>query len=194
MKKLLVLILVVLGLAFSTTHAEDSRILFIGDSQVRGGQWTEAFGEPVIKRAKGGLFLGAIKYFPNWIKIPTAPEVVLIMLGTNDLYYGAKVERMLLNYEGLIDRVKFLYPDARVIVNTLFPPVAGYGFQFNRIIQFNEGLYDLAQRMNIEYADSFAILANEKGFIYPEYSAGAHLSPTGYALWYELLDNILYEE
>jgi lysophospholipase L1-like esterase/chitodextrinase len=133
----------------------------------------------------------------GWVAA-TPPDVILLLLGNNDIILGATPTVALNRMSALLDKIHGLRPTAKLILSNLpgtrpnsdFPMVTpAY------VAEFNSGLTSLVsnragQGWNISLVDLWAILSHAGGS--SDFSAdGMHLSPGGYSkfadLWYSAL-------
>ena len=57
------------------------------------------------------------------------------------------------------------------------------GISSSKIVEFNNGVSEIASQYNIEYVDIYHLLVND-GYIKPEYTTdGVHLTDEAYQVW-----------
>ena len=202
MKKIIAMMIMLFCLSAPTSYAQcPSDILFFGDSHVALGRWAWVFEEPVCKKGISGITARAVSLnMENWIR--GYPEIIIVMLGTNDLYRGMMtpyknllVEDMIASYAVILDYIERNYPHSIVIVNSLFPPPKWRAGLVPYVIEFNTQLEQLVSQKGCGYIfiDAYSALVGEDGFIRREYGA-AHLTSYGYEVWYGLLRDVLTGE
>lgn len=121
-----------------------------------------------------------------------APENIYILLGTNALV-SLSVEAVAAYYAEMIDTFKAQLPeDVDIYIQSVTPVMAGYTYTFNPsdIPLLNDALVQLAYEKDVYYVDISEVLADENGWLKPEYGAeadGYHLQPIAYRAWVEYL-------
>jgi len=110
------------------------------------------------------------------------PIIVFLSYGLNDiLLENMSVESFLESYGELVNHIQSILPDARIIINAVFPVredvLAIHPF-LGRVGEFNEALRDFAHSRQITFLDSTS-LANET--FYEE--DGIHFLPDFYRRW-----------
>jgi lysophospholipase L1-like esterase len=109
----------------------------------------------------------------------TPPDVVLLMIGTNDCMVNYQFATVRQRMEHLIDRTHRRQPNAYLVVSTLLPiadPAANA-----RVRQFNRFLPDVvAARAKLGH---HILLVDIAGFLDPhhDFADGVHPNPAGYA-------------
>ena len=162
------------------------RVVFLGDSITAAADWQQSFPDVAITnagRAGDTTFdllarLGTVR--------AGRPDLVLVMVGINDLLRGARVEavaqRMTLIRQQLTEsgRVRVIQ-QATLACEARHCGVA----MVERVRQLNRLLRaDVAAP---DFVDVDAVLSDAAG-LRPAYSLdGLHLSPAGYSRWQELL-------
>lgn len=165
-------------------------IVFFGDSLIKRGEFDSLFpdkticnlgldGEPVIKMADRVDMIASV-----------SPSKVFIMGGINSLKdYDA--EQCIQDYEELLSAVSENV-DAEVFIVSVLPVSADrmekVEGSVSALMDFNDQLRSLTLKYGYTYVDLFAELADEDGYIRPEYTTdGVHLTDEGYEVWGEVI-------
>ncbi|NTU98900.1 hypothetical protein HGA64_02750 [Candidatus Falkowbacteria bacterium] len=130
--------------------------------------------------------------------IEAKPDVVTLLIGTNDVHGNVSEATFIQNYEALIKRLKtqtsakinvvsipFIGPDS-----LLWPP---YRFYYDyKIIRFNKDIKELAAKYKINYIDLTTPTEQYADHTGPYYAADDfHPSETGYEVWSQIIFNHL---
>lgn len=104
-------------------------------------------GSSMPGSASQGPAPGLLENLSRWLGPGTAsPDVVLLMIGTNNMNYGYRVGEAAPDLGRLIEKIESLKPDARVILSTIpvsstgDPALAARDVAFNRSLEGPEGL------------------------------------------------------
>ncbi len=188
------------------------QIIFLGESTtyglwryglLRGGErtnqvWTGASCDGQKITCSGTLALSpslpdAKIYFPDdgsAITISEAlrrkkPRILVITLGLNNgaSYYSE--EQFKQCYQNLINQIISGSDSTKIILQSLFPvaktcKIAAYTPE--RISLCNQWIYELATEFNLKYLNTFSVLADSNGYLYPQYDNGGdgiHLNQEG---------------
>ena len=117
---------------------------------------------------------------------------IYVMLGINELGWP-RTEDFRDQYAKIVDRVREVHPDAKIVLQSILPVSAKYnarGSYINndRIAVFNQIVRDLAEEKECFYLDVSAAVTGEDGCLKPELNFdGVHLNPAGCRLWLEYL-------
>ena len=121
------------------------------------------------------------------------PSKCFLMVGVNDLNYGATVDFTLPYYEKLLADLAAIgeETDMQTYVLSVLPLREGetsYPTTNSQIRQLNEGITALAEQFGMTYVDLHPLFTDEAGMLRQEYSFdGLHLNELGYQVWQEAL-------
>ena len=116
---------------------------------------------------------------------------IYILLGINEISFEPGYFSEL--YGEMLDKIAENEPDAEIYIMSLTPVTEkksgeGYLFSAERIAQYNEKLYALAQDRGCRYVDLVEALADESGFLpAAESTDGIHLKQDKYPVWADYL-------
>lgn len=116
---------------------------------------------------------------------------IYILLGINEISFEPEYFAEL--YSEMLDKIAENEPDAEIYIMSLTPVTEkksgeGYLFSAERIAQYNEKLYALAQDRGCRYVDLVEALADESGFLpAAESTDGIHLKQDKYPVWADYL-------
>ena len=163
-----------------------NEIIFLGNSITDNAEWAELFSDPNIKnRGIGGDdtdgILGRLSEVTS-----SKPDKIFIMIGTNDLAYGKKVDDIIGNYTKIIAQIKDDSPTTKLYVQSVLPveDALHYTRPNAEIININDQLIEICKAEGITYIDLHSVFSDENGKLNKEYSIdGLHLNGEGYEVW-----------
>ncbi len=185
--------------AENETLDPDARyIVFVGDSLTEGFDLDRWFpGERTLNR---GIVSDGIAQWPAHARprgltnrlhasiLDCRPQVVFLLLGTNDLpHENVSMEYWIGNYGDIVDTTLAAFPGVTFVMHTLPPTGSNYSrhaFLNPRIEEFNGMLRDLAERKGLPLIDVHGLYADERGMLPDDLTRdGLHISQDGYARW-----------
>ncbi|MEA5579426.1 SGNH/GDSL hydrolase family protein [Anabaena sp. UHCC 0451] len=128
----------------------------------------------------------------------TKPEIILVMIGINDLIRGVGDEEILANQKQIIRYLRRTHPDTKIMLQSILPHGAEQStwegrdkllaIPNSRIRKLNQELQTIANQQSIQYLDLYPLFANKEGDMRREFSTdGLHLNPQGYTVWRTVL-------
>ncbi len=133
----------------------------------------------------------------------TQPQMILVMVGINDLIRGWGRATVVANTEDIIRHLKVVHPKARIVLQSVLPH-GDRAIIFNqrdgsatpawaesltaipndRIRELNDRLAQLAHTEGIDYLDLHRHFTTANGTMNPDLTTdGLHLSTQGYEVW-----------
>ena len=115
---------------------------------------------------------------------------IYIHLGINEL--GGNMETFALKYQAVIDEIRQLQPEARIILQAVLVLGEGYSskpaFSQESLQRLNLRIKLLAEENGLHFSDVNVIMTDETGYLIPELTFdGCHLYAGGYELWAQWL-------
>jgi lysophospholipase L1-like esterase len=168
---------------------DKDEIIFIGDSIIDGGEWSEMFGNKKIKNRgiSGDVTEGVLDRLDEVTE--SQPKKVFLMIGINDLARGFSAEQVVENTHRIVDEIKKASPGTRIFLQSLLP-VSDHFEKFVRHTDKNEEVKivnSALQKMeggNVVFIDLHNHFLNEDNKLNITYSNdGLHLNGEGYAHW-----------
>lgn len=166
-------------------------IVMLGNSLTERGFWAEYFQEKrVLNRGIGG---DCISGMINRVQpiVDGRPKAIFIMGGANDLLFSKiSNEKLLQQYERLLDIIARETPRTRVYIQSLLPLNEAHNEAFMkgknaRFAEFNALLRAMAERRGLTFIDIWSGM-QRNGELPEEYTFdGIHLKAAGYAVWIE---------
>ena len=175
-------------------------VVFLGDSQIERGFWSEWWRGDVLNRGIGGQTTRGVRERLDEVA-RHQPRLVVLECGTNDLAASASVEEVAASYTDLVDELRARLPH-RVLLwpQNVFPvhPSKWRGLapqisarnaeQLNaQIHELNARLAQIAAKREMDLHDVNAHL-EEDGVLKPSCTLdGTHLNGEGYRVWREAM-------
>ncbi|WP_309225774.1 SGNH/GDSL hydrolase family protein [Sphaerospermopsis sp. LEGE 08334] len=124
----------------------------------------------------------------------TKPEVILIMIGINDMIRGVGDEEILANQKQIIRYLRKKHPKAKIVLQSILPHGGEeatwegreklLAIPNSRIRKLNEELKKIANQQRIKYVNLHPLFTDKQGDLRREFSTdGLHLNPQGYTVW-----------
>lgn len=110
------------------------------------------------------------------------PDILVLLGGINDLYTGASDDEIVANLTAIVDETLARFPDAAVLVQSIYPVADGWDHTVTgRIQAINGRLEALAEEHGYTYVDVYSALCTADGQMKEEYSYdGLHPNDAGY--------------
>lgn len=174
---------------------EKSSIIFIGDSMIEGGKWSEYFSNSnVINRGiVGDNTEGMSNRFDEIVH--AKPAILFLSGGVNDISQNVKTKDIVANFRYMIRRIKEQSPNTVVYLQSAFPINNSFGRykrligKEQKVVELNKALKKLASQEKITFIDNYPIYLDADGKTLKAESTndGLHLKPEAYLLWAEAL-------
>lgn len=169
-------------------HLESGGIVFVGDSITEGFRVGEMFpGLEAINRGISGDKIGGSRFYGVLDRVDVSvaelnPRKVFLLIGVNDIiFWDVPPREMRRGYKRLLRRIREVYSDGLLYVETLLPLRGEYEHHMPEALQFNEYLKTLAPAFGATLLDVHAAFRDEHGLMREDYTTdGLHLSPKGY--------------
>lgn len=176
---------------YELTPVKKHNIVMLGNSLTERGLWGEYFQPAyVLNRGIGG---DCISGMINRVQpiVDGRPKAIFIMGGANDLLFSKiSNEKLLQQYERLLDIIARGTPRTRVYIQSLLPLNEAHNETFMkgknaRFAEFNALLRAMAERRGLTFIDIWSAM-QRNGELPEEYTFdGIHLKAAGYAVWIE---------
>ncbi|MDH6236523.1 GDSL-type esterase/lipase family protein [Cryobacterium sp. CG_9.6] len=160
-------------------------ISFVGDGLTAGGSWAEWFPEYDVTNL--GLSGNTTTELVSGLDamIASAPDVIVILAGTNDLGWRKSDEYVVRNLETILYRLRRALPATRILIQSVFPRHPDFALTIRSI---NRHIRQYAATQHALYLDLWPVLALANGEIDPQFSSDQlHLTDEGYQVWLDQL-------
>ncbi|ARC57151.1 N-acylneuraminate cytidylyltransferase [Frondihabitans sp. 762G35] len=156
------------------------KIVFLGDSLTEGGDWQAWFpDDEVVNLGVGGDTTADVLERLDEV-VQTAPDSIVLLIGTNDFGSRRSVEQVVRNVESILVDLRRLLPGVRLLLQSIMPRGSDYG---DRIQDANRHLRQFAATVRAQYLDLWPALSVD-GHLNPDLSDdGLHLTAAGYEAW-----------
>lgn len=133
--------------------------------------------------------LQRLKLFDN-----TNPDTIFVMIGINDLIRGVSSQEILDNYRAIVQDLRWVHPNARLVVQSILPHSAEGATWEGRdrllqipneqIRQINRDLEAIAAQEGVYFLDLYPLFADKNGNLRLNLTTdGLHLNDQGYMVW-----------
>lgn len=175
---------------FEALPVERGDVVFLGDSITAGGRWQELFpGLAVRNRGIPGDRVPDVAARLSTI-VAGQPSAVFLLIGTNDLAYGASVDEVASGVAAILARFRRESPDTRLHVQSVLPRSAEHA---ERILALNEALERVAAEGEAQFVDLYGdFLDPGRNALRSDLSNdGLHLVANGYLLWRSRVEDLV---
>jgi lysophospholipase L1-like esterase len=156
-----------------------SNFLFLGDSLIADFDWqTRMHHFKVLNYGMPGETVqGLLNRIPSISAEIDAPELILVMIGSNNLII--EDYSFLEPLRQITIQLTSRYPTAEVITNSLLPCQLPW-VSMDKLQQINRSIKAMTQQTGSCYLDMFSKFKPKSDFFQND---GIHLTPTAYELW-----------
>lgn len=153
--------------------AQDSTIVFLGNSLTAYGEWSELFAnDKVLNRGIPGDHCDGVRMRLDEI-VKLQPCKLFLLIGINDLAYHPP-EVVLVKYENLLNDILQKLPETKIYIQSLFPvnnEVSPTAISNADIVMLNKGIAELVVNFDLRLIDLFPILRDEQGNLDAKYTS-----------------------
>ena len=111
-----------------------------------------------------------------------------VLIGTNDLGYGIRIENIEANVRSLIGELRRRMPESTIVLQSVMPRQRKYA---SRIAELNVLIKKIAMDLGATYVDLWPALSDGRGGLRPDFTPDMlHLNGLGYAAWVDTLSPI----
>jgi lysophospholipase L1-like esterase len=180
----------------------ERRVVFLGDSITDYWALDRAFpGKPYVNRGIGGQTTAQMLLRFRADVIALAPEVVVILAGTNDIAGNTGPTTLAETEANFVTMVELAHANRIAVVLSSLLPVHDYTEASElayplrppgQIGELNRWLRDFAATSGCGYIDYFGAMVDERGRLRRELAAdGLHPEPAGFAIMAPLADEVI---
>lgn len=170
-------------------------LIFLGDSQIERGFWSEWWRGDILNRGIGGQTTGGVRERLDEV-VRHQPRLVVLECGTNDLAALIPVEEVAASYEALLDELRtrlphaVLWPQSVLPVHQnkwrkLAPKISARNAEIlnARIGELNALLAQNAAKRGLSFHDATPDLSDDSALKSSCTLDGTHLNGEGYGVW-----------
>lgn len=178
---------------------KSGQIVFIGDSMTERYKLDRLYKDLELEVYNRGISGDTAAWLQTRLEaslLAPAPSKVVLMIGTNDINYGRSAEEIATDYESILRRMRQNLPEAEIWCVSIIPQNTDYSEHAAgnnaQIREANEKIKALACSYGLEYVDLYSLLVDENGLLDGKYSSdGLHLNRKGYAVWTDVMKELL---
>jgi lysophospholipase L1-like esterase len=165
-------------------------VLALGDSITAAADWPRRLPDVEVVNAgvPGDQVRDVGARLPQVVQSLSGrtPDVVVLLVGTNDLGYGEReVPEIVEDLRVLSERVRAAFPAARLVLQSVMPRTRWFA---DRLGELNAGIVDLAADLHADYLDLWPALADARGRLRRGFTRdGLHLTERGEEAWLAVL-------
>lgn len=166
---------------FAVSRPVDGGVVFLGDSLVEMGEWSEWLPGRVYNRGVGG---DSVRGVLDRLASVTAmrPAAIVLLIGTNDL--GHPAEYIVSRIGVIVSRVQSESPGTMLYLTSLPPTGPDNWRSAERIHEVNTGLADLCDGNRVVLVDLHRAVEDSNGMLRADYTFdGLHLNGEAYKAW-----------
>lgn len=169
-------------------------ILFLGDSLTDGYDYNIPYYEYFsLNRGIGGDRTADLIEMLDVAVYAVDPEVVVLLIGGNDVLAGKPEWYIMENLEVIIDGIQ-QNTRAKIVIQSFYPLGDRWAVHNETMLSLNEKVNKLASEKGCTFVDMYTLLVdNETGEFKSEYTMeGVHLSDAGRKVVVEALKPVVY--
>ena len=158
-------------------------VIFLGDSLTDGCDVSKYYGEHVTSnRGIGGDTSFGLLDRMQVSAYDAKPQVIVLLIGGNDILRGKSLESIYDNYEKIITGIKEHLPETKIVWCSLSVLGNDWAKHNEKVVLCNQKIKLLAQKYGCEFVDIYTPLCDvETGEIRVAYTAeGVHFTDEGY--------------
>lgn len=171
-------------------------VIFLGDSLTDGCDINKYYGE--YKASNRGISGDRSYGLLDRMQVSaydTKPQVIVLLIGGNDILGGKSVESVCENYEKIITGIREHLPDTEIVWCSLTAMGDRWAKYNDTAALCNRNIQLLAQKYGCVFVDLFTPLySGETGEIFREYTVeGVHFTDKGYQVVSSAIKQRLFE-
>jgi len=176
---------------------EKGSVVFFGDSITAGFKIKKYFTYPslVNKGVSANKTSDALERVSD--VIDQKPDMVFIMLGTNDVWAGKDSTDILINYDSIITEIADACPYTTIVIQSVLPLGSAALKRNNRVTNkdvdtINSRLSLYAYNNKFKYVNLNSLFKGSDGLMNKKYSQdGIHLVPDAYKVWAKRIKSLV---
>ncbi len=165
-------------------------VLFLGSSSIRLWDLKKSFpGETVVNRGFGGSQIDDSVHYADRLVLPSRPRLVVFYAGDNDIASGKSPERVLADFQALVEAIHAKLPETRIAFIAVKPSPSRWK-HFDAQRRANALVAEFARGdARLDYVDIVTPMLGTDGRPRPELFVkdNLHLSAEGYRLWNDIV-------
>ena len=161
----------------------DFEVIFLGDSLTDGYDIAKYYGEyRASNRGIGGDTTSGLIERLQVSAYDAHPQVIVLLIGGNDILGGKSIESVCENYEKIITGIRQNLPDTKIVWCSLSPLGSDWAKHNKTVVRCNEMIRQLAEKYGCAFVDIYTPLCDPNTQrICDEYTVeGVHFTDAGY--------------
>lgn len=177
-------------------------IIFLGNSIINGGEWSELFNNKHVKNRgiSGDICMGVYDRLDAILK--GKPAKIFLLIGINDVSRGTSADTIVSRIGLITRKIKHDSPKTELYLQSVLPVTDhykmfnGHTSRWKEVKKINDGLINLAAKENVTYVDLYSHFVDPKtGKMNIEYTNdGLHLLGKGYLKWADIVRTYINEK
>jgi len=123
------------------------------------------------------------------------PDIVFILIGTNDIANGFSDEKILSNISSIIELTMTKLNGSKIFITSILPTRDNQPRPNERIQGLNKQVQIIAKELNVNYLNLYFLFVDEtRQLIFNLTEDGLHLNNRAYFIWANILRKLLEEK
>lgn len=157
------------------------KILLLGDSLVADYDWQSHLSVYQVYNygVPGATSADLLASLPGIKEKLDSVDVIMVMIGTNDLLSGRE-EEIETNLRAALIRLRHDFPGAEVVVNSILPMDLPH-LPADSVPDLNSRMEELSKQTGCCFLNTYRRFVDSRKQLFQE--DGVHLTPAAYSLW-----------
>ncbi len=171
----------------------NKKILLIGDSITEGFDTKRFLPEfSIINKGISGNNSNDLFNRLEDDLLAHSPEIVFILIGTNDLAQGFSDIEIISSIKNIVDKISSQLEKCKIYLTSILPTRNNEPRPNERIKQLNKKLEEAAVKLNVGYFNLYPLFKDEEDQLKKEFTDdGLHLNELAYETWAKYLKEFL---
>lgn len=176
---------------YSNLPIQENDIVFIGDSMIEFGKWSELFNHSKIKnRGISGEKINDLSKRISIYKSLKNSKKIFIMIGINDFLAGSSKKDIICNFKELVFALKRIEGNPKIFFHSLLPTNRNY--ENEDLIQINSALLEICKIEKLNFINLYEVFVSENQGLDNKYTIdGLHLNGLGYEKWRSKINHLV---
>ncbi len=186
---------------FELLPVKSTDIVFLGDSQTNGCEWSELLDNPNVKNR--GISSDVLQGFSDRLQpiVDGRPAKVFILGGVNDISHNISPDSIATEMRSLIQKLQVGSPSTKIYLQSLLPidnSFHRYKAMIGKeqtIVESNKRLKIVADELGVTWIDLYGAMVDESTGSMKRWltNDGLHLLGAGYLVWRDVIRKYVEE-
>ena len=174
----------------------NKKILLVGDSITASFNTRELLPEfNIINKGLSGNKSAHLLRRLNRDLVASTPELIFILIGTNDIAQGFTDKEILNNIRGILDICSENIHIKDIFIASVLPTRNNEPRPNERIRELNKKIQIIAEELKVNYLDLYSLFVDGTGQLFSDLTNdGLHLNEKAYLKWADFLRKLLNEK